>query len=596
MYQLLFQQEIESQLLLHEELHILLTGLHNMATEVIFPTWIADWTPASDDRILFSDTSASNQTKDCAISDLPISTSTQSALDAKLDDSQLDTDVSLTANSDSKIASQKATKTYVDSSFSVVQSDINAHEARSDNPHSVTKAQVGLSNVDNTSDASKPISTATQAALNTKVDDVIAWTNTTVQRNWNTITVNSTWGGGWGSGNEGSFAHEVQTATASQTVFNISFDYVLGNNLYVFVNGQKQIYTEDYNETDTNTVTFVSGLNSGDIVEFIYPNKWVNYKWTYNGATAYLKDDAVYYDGSSYIAIQDTTWNLPTNATYWGLFVSNGGNMYQATYDPQGIEADAFDRENHTGTQTASTISDFTEVAQDVIWATMTDSAEIDFSYDDTLWQVVADLKPSWVWPWTYTNANVTVDSKGRVTTITSGSSWSGGVVSATNEVPTGTINGSNKVFTISNSATNNEIVVTLNWVKQKETTDYTLSGTTLTFVDAPFVWALLEVYYVNSTSSAGYQVSTKSTDYTLVSTDYVILADTTSNNVTLTLPTAVNNSGRTFVCKKVSYNHSMIIATTSSQTIDWDLTQTITSGSKWAISVHSDGSNWYII
>jgi hypothetical protein len=38
------------------------------------------------------------------------------------------------------------------------------------NPHSVTATQVGLSNVDNTSDLNKPISTATQTALNDKLD------------------------------------------------------------------------------------------------------------------------------------------------------------------------------------------------------------------------------------------------------------------------------------------------------------------------------------------------------------------------------------------------------------------------------------------
>lgn len=43
---------------------------------------------------------------------------------------------------------------------------INNHIANTSNPHSVTKAQVGLGNVDNTSDANKPISTATQSALN----------------------------------------------------------------------------------------------------------------------------------------------------------------------------------------------------------------------------------------------------------------------------------------------------------------------------------------------------------------------------------------------------------------------------------------------
>lgn len=41
-----------------------------------------------------------------------------------------------------------------------------SHLADISNPHSVTKMQVGLGNVDNTSDANKPISTATQTALN----------------------------------------------------------------------------------------------------------------------------------------------------------------------------------------------------------------------------------------------------------------------------------------------------------------------------------------------------------------------------------------------------------------------------------------------
>ena len=47
---------------------------------------------------------------------------------------------------------------------------IDNHKADKSNPHEVTKAQVGLGNVDNTSDADKPISTATQNALNNKQD------------------------------------------------------------------------------------------------------------------------------------------------------------------------------------------------------------------------------------------------------------------------------------------------------------------------------------------------------------------------------------------------------------------------------------------
>lgn len=46
----------------------------------------------------------------------------------------------------------------------------NAHTGDTANPHAVTKAQVGLGNADNTSDVNKPVSTAQQAALDLKTD------------------------------------------------------------------------------------------------------------------------------------------------------------------------------------------------------------------------------------------------------------------------------------------------------------------------------------------------------------------------------------------------------------------------------------------
>jgi len=50
----------------------------------------------------------------------------------------------------------------------VVASNVNTHKARTDNPHSVSKSQVGLGNVDNTSDANKPVSTQQETALGLK--------------------------------------------------------------------------------------------------------------------------------------------------------------------------------------------------------------------------------------------------------------------------------------------------------------------------------------------------------------------------------------------------------------------------------------------
>jgi len=49
-------------------------------------------------------------------------------------------------------------------------SDLSNHVSDSTNPHTVTATQVGLGNVDNTSDINKPVSTATQTALNSKAN------------------------------------------------------------------------------------------------------------------------------------------------------------------------------------------------------------------------------------------------------------------------------------------------------------------------------------------------------------------------------------------------------------------------------------------
>lgn len=63
-------------------------------------------------------------------------------------------------------------KTYVDdliadtgSDVTALETKVNSHIANKSNPHTVTKAQVGLGNVNNTSDANKPVSTAQAAAI-----------------------------------------------------------------------------------------------------------------------------------------------------------------------------------------------------------------------------------------------------------------------------------------------------------------------------------------------------------------------------------------------------------------------------------------------
>ena len=131
----------------------------------------------------------------------PISTATQSALDLKVSSSVVDTSLNLKANlasptftgtvggitksmvglanadntSDANKPISTATQTALDLkvSSSVVDTSLNlkanlASPMFTGTVYGITQSMVGLANVDNTSDANKPISTATQSALNLK--------------------------------------------------------------------------------------------------------------------------------------------------------------------------------------------------------------------------------------------------------------------------------------------------------------------------------------------------------------------------------------------------------------------------------------------
>lgn len=73
----------------------------------------------------------------------------------------------MSASDKTKLDGLKA-QAEIDTSISNVQNNLNAHINNRTNPHRVTKEQIGLDQVDNTSDANKPISNATQTALNDK--------------------------------------------------------------------------------------------------------------------------------------------------------------------------------------------------------------------------------------------------------------------------------------------------------------------------------------------------------------------------------------------------------------------------------------------
>ena len=73
----------------------------------------------------------------------------------------------------------------------------------------------------------------------------------------------------------------------------------------------------------------------------------VDYKGNYSGATSYVKDDVVTYNGSSYINTNPSTGVAPTNTNNWGLLAqkgtdgtdgTNGTNGATGPVGPQGPE------------------------------------------------------------------------------------------------------------------------------------------------------------------------------------------------------------------------------------------------------------------
>ena len=66
--------------------------------------------------------------------------------------------------------------------YDLFAASVNSHISNTNNPHGVTKEQLSLGNVDNTSDLNKPISAAQQAALDNKVNKELKTGSSTIYK------------------------------------------------------------------------------------------------------------------------------------------------------------------------------------------------------------------------------------------------------------------------------------------------------------------------------------------------------------------------------------------------------------------------------
>jgi hypothetical protein len=119
----------------------------------------------------------------------------------------------------------------------------------------------------------------------------------------------------------------------------------------------------------------------------------------------------------------------------------------------------------------------------------------------------------------------------------------------------------------------------------------FTITHNTLNDFTVTFITSTTGTILATVGSPQPQSVIVVSSNYTVLSTDRIVKV--TASAVTITLPTAVGNTGREFNIDN-SATGAITVNTTSSQTIEDELSQVIPADS--AMTVYSDGVNYRII
>ena len=89
-----------------------------------------------------------------------------------------------TTTSDYTLVANMLYDCYYNGTSYVLDNTVTVHTANTSNPHSVTKAQIGLGNCDNTADADKAVSSASKLTTARKTYVTLGTASTTTTRDW----------------------------------------------------------------------------------------------------------------------------------------------------------------------------------------------------------------------------------------------------------------------------------------------------------------------------------------------------------------------------------------------------------------------------
>lgn len=179
----------------------------------------------------------------------------------------------------------------ITSDIDAVQTNLETHINNKSNPHEVTKDQVGLGNVDNTSDANKPISNATQTALNGKfsvtdgnalkqrVDDIPEWVATDITVDSDNDSVNiSLDKTSIVDGTLSGTTININSATASKAGILVPTDKSKIDKIITNGNGTKYLsddgtYKEVSGGSSSSDINIIELQDTKDIISIVYHEK-----------------------------------------------------------------------------------------------------------------------------------------------------------------------------------------------------------------------------------------------------------------------------------------------------------------------------------
>ena len=319
-----------------------------------------------------------------------------------------------------------ATQTALNAKENTVTAGTTSQYYRGDKTfQTLDKTAVGLANIDNTSDANKPVSTATQTALNSKENTITAGTTSQYYRGDKTFQTLDKTAVGLGNVDNTSDANKP-ISTATQTALNAkisssekgnangvatldalakiplaqipsSIDHTsLANK---GTNTHDQIDTHIANQTNPHNVTKIQvGLENVPNVDTSNPaniTQNANYRFTTDAekaswtakepAVVNPNDTSKYYRG-------DKTWaTFPTIPSALSQ-LTNDAN-FETTTQLNTRDTNNRARANHTGTQTASTISDFASNVLSAVLTGLSVATNAVISASDTVLQALGKLQ-----------------------------------------------------------------------------------------------------------------------------------------------------------------------------------------------------------